>query len=194
MKYLSYCEKCGVVLPAESAFCPSCGAPVLASTRSIPVRPSAPPIQQRSRPGGITLLAILQGITSFFTLLGSVALLLLSAFFAAGGWDLVPEEELADALQQIPWASTFTSVQFFALTTAFLAGIGLVLLIVAVLGFIMTWGLWSGKSWARIITMILAVIGVVTGIFNLPGSLISILINVVILYYLTRPHIMAYYQ
>ena len=164
------------------------------STRSIPVRPSVPSVQRRSRPIGITLLAILQGITSFFTLLGGAALLLLSAFFATGGWDLIPEEELAEALQQIPWASTFTSVQFFALTTTFLAGIGLVLLILAILGFLMTWGLWSGKSWARIITMILAVIGVITGIFNLPGSLISILINVVILYYLTRPHIKAYYQ
>jgi hypothetical protein len=152
------------------------------------------PQQYKSRPGGITILTILQGITSFLTSLGGVALLVLSAFFAAGGWDLIPEEELADALQQIPWASTFTSVQFFTLTTAFLAGIGLVLLIVGILGFIMTWGLWSGKGWARLITMIVAVIGIITGIFNLPGSLISILIDVVILYYLTRPHIKAYYQ
>ncbi len=191
---MSYCEKCGTMMPSESAFCPSCGAPVVSSTNSSPVGPSTSPFQPRTRPGGITLLAILQGITSFFTLIGGVALLVLSAFFAAGGWDLIPEEELADAFQQIPWASTFTNVQFFALTTAFLAGIGLVLLILAILGFIMTWGLWSGKSWARIITMILAVIGVITGIFNLPGSLISILIDVVILYYLTRPHIKAYYQ
>lgn len=191
---MSSCEKCGFVLPADSAFCPSCGAPVVSSTRSIPMRPSEPSFQYRSRPGGITLLAILQGLTSFFTLLGGVALLVLSAFFAAGGWGLIPEEELADALQQIPWATTFTSVQFFALTTAFLTVVGIVLLILAILGFIMTWGLWSGKSWARLITMILAVIGVFTGLFNLPGSLISILIDVVILYYLTRPHIKAYYQ
>lgn len=191
---MSSCEKCGAVLPADSAFCPSCGAPVVSSARSIPMRPSEPSSQYRSRPGGITLLAILQGLTSFFTLLGGVALLVLSAFFAAGGWGLIPEEELADALQQIPWATTFTSVQFFALTTAFLMVVGIVLLILAILGFIMTWGLWSGKSWARLITMILAVIGVFTGLFNLPGSLISILIDVVILYYLTRPHIKAYYQ
>jgi predicted membrane protein len=58
----------------------------------------------------------------------------------------------------------------------------------------MTWGLWSGKSWARTITMILAVISIVTSIFSLPGSLISILIEIVILYYLTRPHIKAYYH
>jgi predicted membrane protein len=57
----------------------------------------------------------------------------------------------------------------------------------------MTWGLWFGKSWARTITMILAVIGIVTGIFSLPGSLVSILIDIVILYYLRLPEIKAYF-
>jgi len=149
---------------------------------------------QGSRPGGITVLTILEGIASFVMLLGGAALLVLSAFLGAGGWDLIPEEELAEAFKQTPWASNFASVQIIALTTAFLTGVGIVLLILAVLGFIMTWGLWSGKSWARTITMILAVISIVTGLFSLPGSLISILINIVILYYLTRPNIQAYFQ
>jgi uncharacterized membrane protein (DUF2068 family) len=127
-------------------------------------------------------------------LLGGAALIVLSAFLASGGWGLIPEEELAEALEQMPWASTFTSVPIIALTTAFLTGIGIVLLILAVLGFIMTWGLWSGKSWSRTITMILNVISIVTGIFSLPGSLISILISIALIYYLTRPHIKAYYQ
>jgi len=147
-----------------------------------------------SRPGGITVLTILQGITSFVMLVGGVGLLVLSQFLAAGGWDLIPEEELAEAFQQYPWASTFTDVPILAITTAFLTGLGLVLLILAVLGFIMTWGLWSGKSWARTITMILAVISIVTGIFSLPGSLISILIAIVILYYLRQPEIIDYFQ
>jgi hypothetical protein len=127
-------------------------------------------------------------------LLGGGALLVLSAFLSSGGWDLIPEEQLADALQQIPWASPFTGMSILALTTTFLTGIGIVLLILAIVGFIMTWGLWSGKSWARTITMILQVISIVTGIFSLPGSLINILISIVMLYYLTRPHIKAYYQ
>jgi uncharacterized membrane protein (DUF2068 family) len=127
-------------------------------------------------------------------LLGGAALIVLSTFLASGGWDLIPEEELAEALKEIPWATTFTSVPIIAFTTAFLTGIGILLLILAVLGFIMTWGLWSGKSWARTITMILAVISIVTGIFSLPGSIVSILINIGILYYLTRPHIQAFYQ
>jgi uncharacterized membrane protein (DUF2068 family) len=61
-------------------------------------------------------------------------------------------------------------------------------------GFVMTWGLWSGKSWSRTITMVLQAISIVTGIFSLPGSLFSIIISVVVLYYLTRPQIKAYYQ
>ena len=189
---MSNCAKCGAVLKSDSVFCPSCGTQVTPSTRS---PPSAPiPIQRGSRPSGITILTILEGIASLFMLLGGAALLVLSAFLASGGWGLIPEEELAAAFQEIPWASAFTSVSFFALTTAFLVGIGLVLLILGVVGFVMTWGLWNGKSWARKITIILAVIGIVTGLFSLPGSLISILINIAMLYYLTRPYIQAYYQ
>jgi uncharacterized membrane protein (DUF2068 family) len=127
-------------------------------------------------------------------LLGGIALTGISVLLAAGGGDLIPEAELAEALEQMPWASTFTGIQIITLTTTILIGIGLALVILGVLGFIMTWGLWSGKSWARIITMILAAISIVTSIFSLPGSLVSILIEIVILYYLTRPHIQAYYQ
>ena len=146
-----------------------------------------------SRPSGITVLTILQGITSIVMLVGGVGLLVLSQFLAAGGWDLIPDEELTAAFSEYPWASTFTDVPILAITTAFLTGLGLILLILAVVGFIMTWGMWVGKSWARIITMILAVISIVTGIFSLPGSLISILIAFVILYYLRQPEIQDYF-
>jgi len=180
------------MLETDSVFCPSRGTPETTSTRSSPSAPT--PIQRGSRPGGVTILAILEGIASVVMLVASVGLIILGSFLAAGGWDLIPEEELAEGLLQAPWASTFTGGQIMAVTTAFLIGIGMVLLILAALGFIMTWGLWTGKSWARTITMILAVISIVTGIFSLPGNLISIIINIVILYYLTRPHIRAYYQ
>ncbi len=189
---MSYCAKCGAKLEPDSVYCPSCGTPVTTSTRLPPSVPTS--IQRVSRPSGVTILTILEGITSLFMLVGGVGLLVLSTFLASGGWNIIPEAEFAEALEQVPWASTFTDVQIFAFTAAFLTGIGLVLLILAVLGFIMTWGLWTGKSWARTITMILAVIGIVTGIFSLPGSLISILIDIVILYYLRQPEIQAYFQ
>ena len=192
---MSYCAKCGASLERGNTFCPSCGTPVTSSTPPTSAAPSTPSFPQRSsRPGGVTLLAILEGIVSFFMLFGGIALIGLSALLAVGGWDIIPEEELAQALQQIPWASTFTSIPIIAFTTFLVTIIGIILLTLALIGFIMTWGLWSGKSWARTISMILAVISILTGIFSLPGSIVSILINIVILYYLTRPYIQTYYQ
>ena len=186
---MPFCKKCGAELKVDTKVCPNCGISVTSSAPSAPAVPSAPSSPQLgSRTRGITLLAILEGIGSFFMLLGGVALIGLSAFLGAGGWEMIPEE----VLQQI--ADAFTGVPIIAFTTSFLMVVGLILLILAVLGFIMTWGLWSGKSWARTITMILAVISIVAGVFSLPGSLVSILCDIVILYYLTRPHIQAYYQ
>ena len=189
---MSYCQKCKVVLEANSLFCQSCGAPVTPPTHSPPSAPTH--IQRGSRPGGITILTILQGIASVVMLVGGLGLVVLSTFLASGGLDIFTQEELEAALLEIPWASSFTGVPLLALTTSFLTGIGLVLLVVAVLGFFMTWGLWSGKSWARTLTLVLTVISIVTGIFSLPGSLVSIIIGIVILYYLRRPDIQAYYR
>ncbi len=192
---MPFCRKCGAELKADIQYCPNCGLAVTLTEPPAPPIPSASLLPQRSsRPVGVTILTALEAIASLVMLLGGAALLVLSAFLAAGGWDLIPEKELAEALAQMPWASTFTSVPIMATTTAFLTGIGLVLLILAVVGFIMTWGLWSGKPWARTITMILAILGIITGILSLPGSLISILIDIALLYYLTRPHIQAYYR
>ena len=70
-------------------------------------------------------------------LIGGAALLLLSVFLGAGGWEMIPEE----ALQEM--ANAFIGVPIVTITTVFLTGIGLVLLVLAILGFIMTWGLWS---------------------------------------------------
>ena len=189
---MSYCEKCGASLQADSVFCSSCGTSLAPSTRSTPQATRT--ILLGSRPGGITILTLLQGITSVVMLIGGMLLVVLSTFLASGGWDLIPPEELEAALLEIPWASSFTGVPLLALTTSFLTGIGLILLVVAVLGFFMTWGLWSGKSWARTLTLVLTVISIVTGIFSLPGSLVSIIIGIVILYYLRRPDIQAYYR
>ena len=126
-------------------------------------------------------------------LLAGIALIGVAVFLAAGGWGMIPEDQLQMALQKIPLAQGFTGVRIMALTTAFLAVIGIVLLFIAIIGFIMTWGLWAGKKWARTITMILSVLGLLVALFSLPGSLISMLLHLLVLYYLTRPHVKAYY-
>ena len=68
--------------------------------------------------------------------------------------------------------------------TAILVGI-------AIPCFIMSWGLLKGKSWAWTITLILTIIGLIMSIVSL--NVIGVIIDVIILYYLFRPHVKAYF-
>jgi xanthine/uracil permease len=61
----------------------------------------------------------------------------------------------------------------------------------------LAWGLFTGKGWSWLITVIFAIITVVVSIIGvLSGSITSIptlIINGVILYYMYRPHIKSYF-
>ncbi len=83
------------------------------------------------------------------------------------------------------------------------------------------YGLWSGREWGRILTIILCAIGILWGLLVivatpfmvammhapmlrgfagilttslLAGALIGIVVNAVIIYYLTRPHVKSYFR
>lgn len=63
--------------------------------------------------------------------------------------------------------------------------------VIGAISFLMAWGLLKGKSWAWTITLILTIISL---IFDLPSmNIIGLIIDIVILYYLFRPHVKAYF-
>ena len=69
--------------------------------------------------------------------------------------------------------------------------IGGITIALGVISFVMAWGLLKGKSWAWTITLILTIISL---IFDLPSmNVIGIILDIVILYYLFRPHVKAYF-
>lgn len=61
----------------------------------------------------------------------------------------------------------------------------------------MTWGLWTGKGWARMIVLILAIMEAIFNLVALPFtfglSIIGLIIEIVIIYYLTRRHVKEYF-
>jgi hypothetical protein len=146
------------------------------------------------RPLGVTILVVLETLVSLLTLVGGTALMAVAAIFAAAGPGIIPEQELQNALKDVPWASGFTGVRLIALTTTFLAALGATIFVLAILGFVMAWGLWTGKGWARIIAIVLSALSILTGLLSLPGSIVSILINAALIYYLTRPLVIDYYR
>lgn len=70
--------------------------------------------------------------------------------------------------------------------------IGAVLLIVGLLGLIVGWGLYTMKSWAWMLAMILNIISIILGIINF--DLISLIIPVIIVLYLNQADIKSRFR
>ncbi len=137
-------------------------------------------IQKVDRPLGLAILAVLEIIVSIVAILGGVILIISGAL-------------LADIIAQ--YAQYIFPPEFF---TGIMAILGAGALIIGVIGIIIGWGLWNGKDWARIITIIFAILGIILGLFPLINldvtGLISVAIDIIIIYYLTRPNVVAFFK
>jgi uncharacterized membrane protein HdeD (DUF308 family) len=78
-----------------------------------------------------------------------------------------------------------------------LIGIGIIFLALGVAYLVMAYGLWTGKRWAWTITLILSGIGIILAIISIAagniGSIVSIIIHAVVIYYLYRPSVKVYF-
>jgi hypothetical protein len=76
--------------------------------------------------------------------------------------------------------------------------IGSGLFILGLAYFLMAYGLWNGKSWAWTLTLILSGIGIIVGIGSIVvgnlGSIFHTIINAIIIYYLYRPNVKAFFD
>jgi hypothetical protein len=75
--------------------------------------------------------------------------------------------------------------------------IGAVLLAIAIASFVVAYGLLKGLGWAWTVTVILSIISIVFNAISIAtgnlSAIISIIINGIILYYLYRPYVKAYF-
>lgn len=83
----------------------------------------------------------------------------------------------------------------------FSAGLGAAFLVIfgilAVIEFAIAGALFSGKSWGRIVVIILSIISLIMGIisvFGNPFSIFTIILDVVVLWYMWRPHVISYFN
>jgi hypothetical protein len=126
------------------------------------------------RPFGVKVLTVLEIALGVLTLLGGMALL-----FAGF---ILPE--------------IFPRIRYVAAGSA-LSGFGLVGL--AIVDFIVAFGLWTGVNWARTLALIFAVFGIgfsVLSLFLRPrvGEFIALILDLVIVYYLMQPRVQSYFQ
>ncbi len=124
------------------------------------------------RPLAITAIVLLQVLLGVLVFLGGMVLLSVGMF--------LPD--------------TFLHVRFFGRGVAF----GLALLVLSMIDFILAYGLWSGRHWAWIGTLGFSILGIVLAILSLStgprvAEFVSLVLNLVILYYLIQPRIHRYF-
>lgn len=163
-----------------------------------PAEPSAPYQQQpypqqypqpRNRPLGATILAILAALSGLFYLLVSLSSFALAALFASDALLAEIEKQMGYAIPQY----------LVELGTIFFAVLGVLILIVAILSFLLTWGFWNGKKWSRVLAIIFLVFSIVTAVIGGLGSFdflslgVAIIIPVLALVYLYLPEAKAWF-
>lgn len=112
---------------------------------------------QRERPAGITILAILFALNGIIAMGMGAVFGSMGAMFGMGG---------IGAMAGLMMIIVACSV------------------IVGLLYFLVAWGLWTLQSWARIVAIVLGIIG----LFNFP---VGTIISIIILWYLFKPEIKA---
>lgn len=172
---MPYCPKCGEEVPEEGRFCPNCGQDLTRPAPAPQARAPSVPEQILERPTGVTILAALQVLAGLIFCIFGALLLALAGFLGLMG-----------ASPEIP---------FFPL---FLGGIvmgvvGGIMLIIGIASFAVAYGYMNGRGWAWTVGLVIAAIGLILGLFSLPEGVVGFLIDVLIIYYLTRPHVKRFF-
>jgi hypothetical protein len=163
------------------------------------------------RPIGVTIISILAIIGGILLVFGGLSLLAFGVFFTAVPIEtLVTEDQgLRHKNPRIPQNYSFS--QFFG---SIGIAIGSIVLAVGIGYLVVSYGLLKAKRWAWIVTVILTIIAIITQLTSIISTstlsqsltndisalmsgitahIIGIAINGIILYYLYRPNVKAFF-
>lgn len=174
--------------------------------------------EQIKRPIGVTIIAILTIIGGIILTFGGISLLAFGTFFTSVPIDVLIAEQMQQQQQQQQDQQELQSAAELQALAQFLGGVGIaigaIVLAVGVGYLVVSYGLLKGKGWAWIITVILTIIaiavqivsGITASMFNasfiddtnsfvtgIIAQIVGIAINGVILYYLYRPNVKAFF-
>ena len=162
---MTFCPQCGSEVSDNSLFCPKCGKQL--NELQQPTQPVS-----ISRPTGVTILAVLQLISGIILVIVAIAI---EAIANLGGSSLFGQ---------------FTAVLGGAITA--------IILVLAAFAFIIAGALFSGKRWARTLVIILSIIDLIFEAVSIAGGnafgIAEIILDLIILYYMWRPHVIAYFN
>jgi hypothetical protein len=170
---MPYCPHCRIDVATKDNKCPNCGT----------ILSHVPPIgvQTAKRPMGVTIIGALAALGGIGSLIGGLGLL------AIAGYPGVP----VYGTSTLP-TSLVASAQ--ALGALFVA--------LGVVYFALAWGYFTGKTWAWMVGIAISGVSIAIDIAQAvllrtagyTTAVIGILVSVIIIYYLIRPNIKAWFQ
>jgi len=129
-------------------------------------------MQKPQRPTGITIIAILGFIGGILAILGGALVV------AVAG-------------------SGILSSYGYGMFSGFVSFFGGIIIVAGLLAIFVSWGMWSGKTWAWYLSVVLYGLGIVFGLISLAAGavtgIVSLLIEILLLWYMFRPHVKAYF-
>lgn len=148
-----------------------------------------------NRPTGVTIISILVILGGIAQVIGGLALITLGSIISLSSTEMVNNGSSSADMMKIDSLGVIPLV------------IGIVLLIIGIIYFVVSYGLLKGKGWAWTITIIVTIIGLITQVTSaiiyaaltnsifiaLVSHIIGIIINAIIIYYLQRPHVKAFF-
>jgi len=143
-----------------------------------------------SRPTGVTILAVLAILGAIFLLFSGAVLIGLGLVIGTYAASQITSSLAAAGY---PGLASLGAGTIAAIITAF----GAIFLILGLLDVALGVGFLGGKGWAWTLGMIVSVINIVWNIlqigFGSYSSAFGVIIFVIIAYYLTRPHVKAFF-
>ncbi len=154
------------------------------------------------RPIGVTIIAILMIIGGVLLLIGGIGFLFIAPLISQLNFTDISNS--TNGTLSVNLNGTSVAIPNNAAFIAFAGVLGIIGGVLVALGIaslivslIVSWGLLKGKGWAWIVTIIITIISVVFNIISLVtgnfGSIVGLIINGVIIYYLYRPNVKAYF-
>lgn len=145
-----------------------------------------------NRPIGITILAIFMGIIGTIVLIVGIVLLVGSAAIAASG----ASAEIARNISRIPGVPV--PLHLLVPSELLVVAASIFSVIVGIIILLISWGFWTGINLSRWIAIVFFGLSALSSLFELLqgqiGSIVSLAINGLIVYYLFVPHVKRFFR
>jgi len=126
-------------------------------------------LPDENRPTGVAILAILEAIAGIYYLVTGFGEFVAAAIIRSLALSGIP----AGIIPMLP--------RFF----------GTLLIIFGLASLLLAWGLWSGKGWARMIALVIAILSIILSLISF--HIVGLVIDALIIYYLTRPNVKKFF-